>query len=62
MTAQVKGQKQNEPNPEIDVSHKDRTSLGTSVSNSDFDLGYTGLKAGDFSLLEGGHSYFDFDF
>jgi hypothetical protein len=31
-----------------------RTSLGTSVSNSDFDLGYTGLKVEDFSLFEGG--------
>ena len=31
-----------------------RTSLGTSVSNSDFELGYTGLKVDDFSLLEGG--------
>ena len=29
------------------------TSLGTSVSNSDFDFGYTGLKVEDFSLLEG---------
>ena len=47
MTAHVKGQKQNEPNPEIDVSHKDR-SLGTSASNSDFDLGYTGLRVEDY--------------
>ena len=39
-----------------------RTSLGTSVSNPDFDLGYTGMKAEDCSLLEGGHSCFDLDF
>ena len=51
MTAHVKGQKQNEPNPEIDVWHRDRTSLGTSVSNSDFDLGYTGLRVEDYFWL-----------
>jgi hypothetical protein len=30
-----------------------KTSLGTSVSNSDFDLGYTGLKAEDFCWAGG---------
>ena len=31
-----------------------KKSLGISVSNSIFDLGYTGLNVEDFSLLEGG--------
>jgi hypothetical protein len=40
----------------------DMTILGTSVSNSDLDFGYTGLKVEDFSLLEGGHFFFDLYF